>query len=104
MVKLSKKVIALIPARLDSTRLYAKSLLPIDGLPLIVHTYKRAKLSKILDDVFICTDSKKIGLQAKKFNCKTIYTGKNITGTDRISEAANKVKKKYDLYLDIQVD
>ena len=104
MVKLSKKVIALIPARLDSTRLYAKSLLPIDGLPLIVHTYKRAKLSKILDDVFICTDSKKIGLQAKKFNCKTIYTGKNITGTDRISEAANKVKKKYDLYLDIQGD
>ena len=99
-----KKIVGLIPARLDSSRLYAKSLLLIDGLPLVVHTYKRAKLSKLLKDVFICTDSRKIGDEVKKFNCNIIYTGKNPTGTDRISEAAKKLKKRYDLYVDIQGD
>lgn len=100
----NKKIIALIPARLVSTRLFAKSLLEIDGLPLVVHTYKRAMLSKLIDCIYICTDSKKIGKIAKKYNCNVIYTGENPTGTDRISEAASKLKKDYDLYLDIQGD
>ena len=99
-----KNVVALIPARLDSSRLYAKSLLPIDGLPLVVHTYKRAKLSKLIKDVFICTDSKKIEHEAAKHDCKVIFTGKNLTGTDRISEASLKLKKKYDIYVDVQGD
>ena len=99
-----KKIIALIPTRLDSTRLFAKSLLEIDGLPLVIHTYKRAMLSKLIDSIYICTDSKKIGKIAKKYNCNVMYTGKNTTGTDRISEAAKKIKLNYDLYLDIQGD
>ena len=52
MNKKEKKIIALIPTRLDSTRLFAKSLLEIDGLPLVVHTYKRAMLSKLIDNIF----------------------------------------------------
>ena len=104
MINSKYKIVALIPARLDSSRLYAKSLLPIDGLPLVVHTYKRAQLSKNLNDIFICTDSKKIGYEVVKHNCKVIYTGKNPTGTDRISEASLKLKKKYDLYVDVQGD
>lgn len=104
MVKKKYRIVALIPSRLDSKRLFAKSLLPIDGLPLIVHTYKRAKLSKLLDEIYICTDSKKIGNVVKEHNCKIIYTGKNPTGTDRISEASRKLNKKYDLYIDIQGD
>ena len=78
---------------MDSTRLFAKSLLEIDGLQLVVHTYKRAMLSKLIDSIYICTDSRKIGNIAKKYKCKVIYTGKNLTGTDRISEAASKLKK-----------
>ena len=104
MSNFKKDVVALIPARLDSSRLYAKSLLPIDGLPLVVHTYKRAKLSKFIKDVFICTDSKKIEQEAVKYGCNVILTGKNFTGTDRISEASLKLKKKYDIYLDVQGD
>ena len=104
MTQKEKKIIALIPTRLDSTRLFAKSLLEIDGLPLVIHTYKRAMLSKLIDSIYICTDSKKIGRIAKKYNCNVIYTGKNPTGTDRISEATKKIKLNYDLYLDIQGD
>ena len=53
-------ILGLIPSRLNSTRLRNKPLLNIDGLPIIVHTFKRALLSKKLDQVIVCTDSKKI--------------------------------------------
>ena len=55
-----KKVIGLIPSRLESKRLKKKPLLLLNGLPLIVHTYKRSLLSKKIDEVYVCTDSNKI--------------------------------------------
>jgi len=51
-----KKIVGLIPVRLNSTRLYGKALLMLDNLPLVVHTYRRALISKKLDEVYICTD------------------------------------------------
>ncbi len=96
--------IGLIPVRLNSSRLFRKALLEIDNIPMFVHTYKRSMLSKKLDDVFICSDSNEIIKTAKQHDCKFIKTGKNLTGTDRISEASQKIKKKYDLYIDIQGD
>ena len=53
-------IIGLIPSRLNSTRIPRKPLIEIDGLPLVVHTYKRAKLALGLDDVVVCTDSEEI--------------------------------------------
>ena len=50
----------MIPSRLQSKRLKQKPLLLLDGLPLIVHTYKRSVLSNKVDEVFVCTDSNKI--------------------------------------------
>ena len=44
-------IIGLIPSRLNSKRLKNKPLLKIDGLPIVVHTFKRAKLSKKEQDV-----------------------------------------------------
>ena len=99
------KVLGLIPTRLNSLRLPQKALLEIDKLPLIIHTYRRAKLSKKLDDVIICCDDKKIFNVAKKFKAKVMLTSKlHINGTDRISEGYIKNKKKYDLIVDIQGD
>ena len=57
---MKKKIIGLIPVRLKSSRLKQKSLLMIKKIPLIIHTYRRAKLSKKLDDVVICCDDKKL--------------------------------------------
>ena len=45
-MKNKRKILALIPTRLNSRRLPAKALLPINNLPLIMHVYKRVKLSK----------------------------------------------------------
>ena len=53
-------ILGLIPSRLNSKRLKNKPLLEIDGLPIIVHTFKRALLSKKIDRVIVCTDSNKI--------------------------------------------
>ena len=102
---MKKKCLGLIPVRLHSTRLKQKSLLLIKKIPLIIHTYRRAKLSKKLDELIICCDDKKIFNIAKKFNAKVILTSKkHKNGTERIYEAYTKIKKKYDLIIDIQGD
>ena len=99
------KVIGLIPTRWNSTRLPHKSLLPINGIPMIIHTYKRSKLAKKLDDLIICCDDKKIISVAKKYNVKAMLTSKHHTnGTERIAEVCSKLKNKYDIILDIQGD
>jgi 3-deoxy-manno-octulosonate cytidylyltransferase (CMP-KDO synthetase) len=99
------KILGLIPTRLGSTRLPSKPLLEINNIPLIIHTYKRAKMSKLLDDVIICCDDIKILNIAKKFNAKAILTSKkHKNGTERIAEGFLKQKNIYDLIVDIQGD
>ena len=99
------KTVGLIPSRLNSTRLPQKPLLEIEDMPLVIHTYRRAKLSKKLDEVFICCDDDRILKIAKKYKAKAIMTSPHHTnGTERICEAFLKIKKKYDLIIDIQGD
>ncbi len=98
-----KIVLGLIPCRLNSTRLPRKALLNIDGLPLIVHTFKRAKLSKKLDRTIVCTDSEEIKKVVTEHGGEAIITKKSHkNGTDRIAEVAKKIS--CDLVIDIQGD
>jgi 3-deoxy-manno-octulosonate cytidylyltransferase (CMP-KDO synthetase) len=104
-MKNKKKIIALIPTRLNSIRLPAKALLPINNLPLIMHVYKRVKLSKKISDVIICCDSNKIAKVVKSYGAKVMLTSSHHqNGTDRICEAYKKIGKKYDLIVDVQGD
>ena len=99
------KILGLIPSRIGSTRLPAKALLPISGIPLVIHTYKRSVLSKKLNKVIICTDSKKILSTSKKFKANAILTSPHHNnGTERIAEAYMRQSVKYDLVVDIQGD
>ena len=96
-------ILGLIPTRLNSKRLKEKPLLEIDGLPIIVHTFKRAQLSKKLDEVIVCADDKKIIDVVKDHGGKAILTSKkHKNGTERIYEVAKKKKAK--LIIDIQGD
>ena len=100
-----KKIMGLIPIRYNSTRLRAKALLYIDNLPMIVHVYRRAKMSNLLNDVVVCCENKKVYEVLKKYNCKSIFTSKkHKNGTERIAEAYKKINKRYDLVVDIQGD
>lgn len=99
------KILALIPTRLNSRRLPAKSLLPINNLPLIIHVYRRALISKKISEAIICCDDKKILKVAEKFGARAMLTSKkHPNGTDRICEAFKKLKKNFDLVVDIQGD
>ena len=104
-VGLMHKIVGLIPTRWASRRLPGKSLKMLGGIPVIIHTYRRAKLSKKLKDIYICCDTKKVYNIAKKYNAKAILTSKkHKCGTDRIAEALKKLKKKYDQIINIQGD
>src|SRR5438067_843874 len=54
------KVVAVIPARLASTRLPRKMLREINGRPLVVCVYEAVRSSSLLDDVIIAADSDEI--------------------------------------------
>lgn len=96
-------IIGLIPSRLNSSRLAQKPLLEIDGLPLIVHTFKRAELSKSLDKVIVCTDSKKIFDVVQAYGGTAMMTSsKHKNGTERIAEVSGKFNCT--LVVDIQGD
>ena len=96
-------IIGLIPSRLKSSRLVQKPLLDIDGLPLIIHTLKRAQLCKTLNKVIVCTDSEKILSLVRAHSGEAILTKKSHqNGTERIAEVAKKFKAK--LVVDIQGD
>jgi 3-deoxy-manno-octulosonate cytidylyltransferase (CMP-KDO synthetase) len=97
-------ILGLIPSRLNSKRLKEKPLLLIDNLPIIVHTLKRAKLSKKIDEVIVCTDHQKIVDEIVKHGGKAILTSKkHKNGTERIYEVAKKFKN-IELVVDIQGD
>ena len=96
-------ILGLIPSRLNSTRLKEKPLLVVDGLPIIIHTLKRAQLSKKLDKVIVCTDHSKILELVKKHGGDAVLTSKrHKNGTERIAEVAKNYKAS--LVIDIQGD
>jgi len=98
------KIIGLIPSRLESVRLPGKALLDICGIPMVIHTYQRALLSKLLDEVYICTDSIEIAKICKKFNAPHIMTAsRHRNGTERIAEASKQFSN-VDFFIDIQGD
>lgn len=99
------RALGLIPTRFNSRRLPGKSLKMIGNLPMVIHTYRRAKLAKYLDDVYICCDTEEVLNVAKKYNAKAILTSKkHKQGGDRIFEAYKKLSKKFDQIIDIQGD
>ena len=101
----TNKILALIPARLNSKRLPNKVVLLIEKLPIIIHVYRRALRAKKINDIIICCDDKKIFNLAKKHGAKAMLTSKtHRNGTERICEVYKKIKKKYDLVVDIQGD
>lgn len=97
------KVIGMIPARLQSSRLPEKALVDILGIPMVIHTCKRAQLAKKLDDVYLVTDSERIKKTAESYDIKVIMTGSHHqTGSDRLAEACQYVD--CDIVVNIQGD
>lgn len=96
-------VIGVIPARYGSTRLPAKSLAMIHGKPMIQHVYERCLRSKLLDEVLVATDDKRIFNAVLNFGGNAVMTSKaHKSGTDRIGEAVKHIK--CDIVVNVQGD
>jgi 3-deoxy-manno-octulosonate cytidylyltransferase (CMP-KDO synthetase) len=82
------KVVAVIPARLRSTRFADKVLARDTGKFLIQHTYERACMAKLPEKVIIAADDEKVAAAAKTFGAECVLTSPDHqSGTDRIAEA-----------------
>ncbi|MBL6590878.1 MAG: 3-deoxy-manno-octulosonate cytidylyltransferase [Flavobacteriaceae bacterium] len=95
--------IALIPARLESTRLNRKLLRELNGIPLIVRTAQNITDFKIFDEVHVITDSIDIKNILDKYSISNFLSEKDHqTGTDRVAEYANNFD--CDIIINVQGD
>jgi 3-deoxy-manno-octulosonate cytidylyltransferase (CMP-KDO synthetase) len=86
------KVVAVIPARYDSTRFRGKPLAVICGKPMIQWVYENAVKCNMIDRVIVATDNPGIVNVVKGFGGEVCITAStHETGTDRIAEVSKDV-------------
>ncbi|MGE5111158.1 MAG: cytidylyltransferase domain-containing protein [Acidobacteriaceae bacterium] len=96
------KILAVIPARLASTRLPRKPLREILGKPMIQRVYEATHDSG-LADVLIATDAPEISEIGHRLNMRTEMTSPDCkSGTDRVREVAQMIDA--DVYINVQGD
>ena len=83
------KIVAIIPARMGSSRFPGKPLAPILGRPMIEHVYRRTMLCQAIEDVIIATCDTEIFETVEAFGGKAIMTSPtHERASDRVAEAA----------------
>jgi 3-deoxy-manno-octulosonate cytidylyltransferase (CMP-KDO synthetase) len=97
------KAVAIIPARIASTRLPRKVLREINGKPMLWHVYHATRACAALDDVIVATDSEEIAsvCHANGWNVR-LTSPAHRSGTDRVHEVAQSVNA--DVYVNVQGD
>ncbi len=81
-------VIAIIPARLGSTRLPGKVLLARTGRPLIQHVWEAASRAACVSRVVVATDDERVAAAVRGFGGECVMTSaSHPNGTSRLAEA-----------------
>ncbi|WP_455999161.1 cytidylyltransferase domain-containing protein, partial [Phocaeicola barnesiae] len=97
------KVLAVIPARYQSSRLPGKPIVDICGKPMIWWVYQQASKAKEISDIIIATDDKRIEEVCKQLDMKVIMTSPDHdTPTSRLYEVSTLIDA--DLYLQLMGD
>jgi 3-deoxy-manno-octulosonate cytidylyltransferase (CMP-KDO synthetase) len=97
------KAIAIIPARLESTRLARKILRDINGSPMLAHVYRATQACSALGDVIVATDSEEVADVCRAHGWSVRMTSSaHRSGTDRVHEVAQSVAA--DVYVNVQGD
>jgi 3-deoxy-manno-octulosonate cytidylyltransferase (CMP-KDO synthetase) len=97
------KVIAVIPARLGSTRLSRKMLREIAGVPLLAWVYQGVRRCSALDQVTVATDSDEIMRFCEQNGFAARMTSSaHRSGTERVHEISNAIPAY--VYLNVQGD
>ncbi|MEQ8845321.1 MAG: 3-deoxy-manno-octulosonate cytidylyltransferase [Phycisphaerales bacterium] len=89
------KAIAIIPARLGSTRFPGKALASDTGKPMVVHVCERAKMAAAVANVVVATDSMDIVRAVESHGFDAVMTSaEHENGTSRLAEAAKTMGLK----------
>jgi 3-deoxy-manno-octulosonate cytidylyltransferase (CMP-KDO synthetase) len=97
------KAIAIIPARLASTRLPRKMLREIAGETLLARVYKGVHACSLLEDVIVATDSEEIMQLCRQNGWHARMTSAaHRSGTERVHEVSKSVAAE--IYLNVQGD
>jgi len=97
------RVVALIPARYQSTRFPGKPLALIDGRPMIEHVVRRATEARLVDAVAVATDDQRIADAVDAFGGTAVLTAaSHRSGTERLAEVAAELES--DVVVNVQGD
>lgn len=101
--KFNERILAVIPARLASTRLPRKVLRELAGEPMLAWVYRAARACPLLDQVLIATDSEEVMTFARENGLPAVYTSADCaSGTDRVHAVAESIPA--DIYVNVQGD
>ncbi len=85
------QVLAIVPARFASTRFPGKIIAPLEGKPVVYHTYLRVLEAKLVSRVLIATDDERVVDALRPYDVDVVMTrADHACGTDRIAEVAEK--------------
>lgn len=83
------RVVAIIPARYNSTRFPGKPLSLLKGKPLIQHVYEGVKDASLIDAIYVATDDTRIYETVASLGYNAVMTSDtHLSGTDRVAEVA----------------
>jgi 3-deoxy-manno-octulosonate cytidylyltransferase (CMP-KDO synthetase) len=96
-------IVAVIPARIGSSRFPGKPLAPICKKPMIQHVYEKATACSLIGRVVVATDDPSVQNAVNGFGGEVVLTSRNHqTGTDRVAEVARTISA--DIIVNIQGD
>ncbi len=103
------QVLAVLPARLASTRLPEKVLLAETGLPLFVHTARAVARARRVTRIVVATDDERVQGAAQIHGIEARLTDpRHPSGTDRVHEVARalagEVPGGFEVVLNVQAD
>lgn len=100
------RVIAVIPARFQSSRFPGKPLVKILGKAMIQRTWEQAKQAKTLETVVVATDDERIATFCRDFGAEVVMTSADCeNGTLRCCEAVETLGyERWDAVVNIQGD
>jgi len=92
----------IIPARYKSTRFPGKSLIDINGKPMIIRVVEIACKAVGKENVFVATDDERISDVIEDYGYNYIMTTDCPSGTDRVAQASRLMEA--DIILNVQGD
>ena len=98
------RTVAIVPARLASTRLPGKALVEIAGKPMVCWVAERARAARNVDRVIVATDSQQIVDVVQRNGIEVVLTSPDHTsGTDRVAEVADNIPEA-EIVVNVQGD